>query len=670
MLNFVTNKQFKDMEKLYIYKGIIIIVRGKSEMTDSIGKITYNNWDFKGLNTNGISGSTNKNESFEDYQKRVSKERAENARKYEEKKEYEKALKQLEAEQNATIDTVTLQRAKSAKEKSDGTFVEEDTIEKYRELPLGKKITRALSNMWQGTFKIATDFIGMEKDKESGEFKWNPLKCALNVGVAAACIGLCFACPPATPYIIGIGTAAAAGQTGYGIYKVCKANDPKQIDEGFQDIGGGLTGIGLSLLGAKTCIKTLPKTSSTGAITEAIGSGTKTATTVAKTASAKTRLSASSLKALLTKNEYAKGNFFTQGIKDLTINLPRAAVQSQKQFSSSVKNIGLLKTLKANFIESVPKFGRAKFILDKKQVHQQLTKELADIDARLGEINNLINKNGTSQELNNEYAILKNLRTFIEGEHEEIMNAATRDAFSEILKNSKAEQELLQWSNALKALKKQNSFEIELTSGEKYNLQKSEEMVKCLNILKEAAKSRASAIKNLCNTKRSTMRYLAFDKNNAAKIDAYTGKNRTNTIQRIYDTTPKLTWKSGLHTLFRLTMLQFLPWEYVSKINGGQAFIAMQAVQSMTNNGYYENDMVPEIASMFGKHLWGDETLTTNLAVTNEQGQPMINENGKVVTQRTALTKDLLAQQENKNQEFEAAKAELNNKIKSLNCVS
>ena len=636
-------------------------------MADTVGNVSYATWNFQnlGFGNSSSAGNSGRTETFEEYEKRIAKERAERAKKAEDAKKelenYAEELRKIEAAQKQNPNFQSLQKAKNAKEKSDGTLVKKESMGDYKKLSTGKKITRALSNMWQGTFKMATDFIGMEKDKKSGEFKWNPLKCAINVGVTAGCIALCFAFPPAAPFIIGAGAVMAGVQAGYGTYKICTAKNTKEIDNGCQDLGAGLTGVALSLVGAKAAIKPLPKMSSVASVTETIN-GTARATAAA----AKPKFSLSAMKSYFTKNEYAKGNRFTQGFKDLTINLPRAFAKSCRDFNASKNSIGLGKTLKNNFVSSLPKFGRTKFVLEKKAVHDNLMEEITSVDARIKEVENLINKNGAIRELQDEFAILKSLKMFLNNEYNEIMSASTRNNFAAILKNSKANEEFAQWSNMIKSIKKNGLIEVETEPGVKYNLRKSPEILKCLENLKQSSKNRANIIKNLCNTRRSTMRTLALSKKNAAEVNAYTEKNRTNTFMRIFDTTPKLTFGLAFQAFMKMTMLQFLPWEYVSKMNGGTSFITLQAIQSLASKGYYEDDMIPEIASMFGHYLWGDETLTAVVPTTNEQGQPVVDANGNVMTQKTALTKELKAQLEKENELLETQKAEIKNKIHEL----
>lgn len=110
---------------------------------------------------------------------------------------------------------------------------------------------------WQGLKNfgkgVGNFFKGMVCD-ENGKFS---LKRTLTtLVVAAGAVALTVATGgAAAPFLVAAGATIATVQTGKGIYKACTAKTDREAEAAWQDIGTGVTGIAMSVAGAKGALK-------------------------------------------------------------------------------------------------------------------------------------------------------------------------------------------------------------------------------------------------------------------------------------------------------------------------------------------------------------------------------------------------------------------------------
>lgn len=107
-----------------------------------------------------------------------------------------------------------------------------------------------LKNFGKG---IGNFFKGMVCD-ENGKFSLK--RTATTLAVGAAAVGLTVATGgAAAPYLVGAGIAMGVFETGKGAYKAYTATTDAEAEQAWQSIGSGVTGIGLSVAGAKGAMK-------------------------------------------------------------------------------------------------------------------------------------------------------------------------------------------------------------------------------------------------------------------------------------------------------------------------------------------------------------------------------------------------------------------------------
>lgn len=100
---------------------------------------------------------------------------------------------------------------------------------------------------------VGNFFKGMVCDEE-GKFSWK--RTLTTVGVAAGAIALTVATGgAAAPFLIAGGVAMGAVEVGKGAYKAATAKTDAEAEAAWQSIGSGVTGIGLSVAGAKGSLK-------------------------------------------------------------------------------------------------------------------------------------------------------------------------------------------------------------------------------------------------------------------------------------------------------------------------------------------------------------------------------------------------------------------------------
>ena len=100
---------------------------------------------------------------------------------------------------------------------------------------------------------VGNFFKGMVCDEE-GKFSWK--RTLTTVGIAAGAIALTVATGgAAAPFLIAGGVAMGAVEVGKGAYKAATAKTDAEAEAAWQSIGSGVTGIGLSVAGAKGGLK-------------------------------------------------------------------------------------------------------------------------------------------------------------------------------------------------------------------------------------------------------------------------------------------------------------------------------------------------------------------------------------------------------------------------------
>lgn len=100
---------------------------------------------------------------------------------------------------------------------------------------------------------VGNFFKGMVCDEE-GKFSWK--RTLTTVGIAAGAIALTVATGgAAAPFLIAGGVAMGAVEVGKGAYKAATAKTDAEAEAAWQSIGSGVTGIGLSVAGAKGSLK-------------------------------------------------------------------------------------------------------------------------------------------------------------------------------------------------------------------------------------------------------------------------------------------------------------------------------------------------------------------------------------------------------------------------------
>ena len=500
---------------------------------------------------------------------------------------------------------ITITKAKNGTESEDGTILTDETWEDYNKLPAWKKGVRAAGQLVQGTWKLATNFIGYETDEKTGESKWNWKICLRNAAIAAGCIALT-AIPVAGPVIssglLATGVVCGAIGTGKGIHKAINAKNPEELDHAFQDMGAGLT-IGVtSALGLR-----------------GLGKGAAASGAVRSTGS----------------------NCVSQFVKDATINAYRATVSGMKNQQTVVAANGFWKTYGANLKNSfIPKLGKSKF----ENAQNETTNS---INTRLNEISQELNNSSITQA---EKAILQREEAILQAQKTELFNVTTKDGWKCLRTESKIHNDVKDIEAVIKDLKINGNVDI---NGTQVNM--SNENLAALKGAAKRSKDLSKQIESLAKLRSSTMKKMAFYKKYASDVEAYTGKTRTNRFGRLYDTAKvgksDITWKNALTWPFKTALaymnMPFKIWGYADK-NGGNGFYKIQE----TFIPVYEAGMLDMFLG-FGK-----QPLTTAVSTQNEQGE--------TVQQEVAVTKDVLTQLEQEKQKYDEALVNARKELYSL----
>ena len=285
-------------------------------MGNSFGTYSYPLWNqggaslpswqpYMGWSTTSTSSgsSSKKEETFEEYQKRLAKERAEYIKKQEENKvkikEYQEKIKAAEeqlkvfehgiSDEQGNIDETTsrenveksLKRLENGKKLNDGkTAVYEEDL---KDLSTWSKIKRGFMNGLSGIGNCCKSIVGFDKNG-----KWNPVKATINgvilVGAAALCLSgvgaplgaalasvlgtsaatVAAAASGAMSALCWAGVGVGAFQVTKGIVNTAKAKTMEEFDNATQEIGEGtFTGVtsfmGVKAEGAAAGLKGLSK---------------------------------------------------------------------------------------------------------------------------------------------------------------------------------------------------------------------------------------------------------------------------------------------------------------------------------------------------------------------------------------------------------------------------
>lgn len=544
----------------------------------------------------------------------------------------EKKLKESRAAELAILNEQkeVIKKAKKGKVAEDGTIKQDETWEDYKtKIPWYKKILRAVSHIAQGGWKAATSLVGYETDKETGKRKWNPIKFAINAGIASVCTALCICTAPISLPIIGATTvgAVASGSLiatgavlgGAGIikgagkaYEAYQYGKPVDFDNAMQDIGEGLTIGAASVLGLR------------GA-----GAGLKASALsnpAANIARVTSRNPFTKFGNFLTRTEYVKGgNKLTQFFYDSTINASRAFAHNGRRGRIEFRDKGFLKSSYGNIKDLFPKLGKSKFDSAKNELIGNIQKRLAEIQQ---ELNNSSLNNASKILLNQEQKILNS-------QIMEINQTLHKTAWQRITSKSKAQKEIDKLEKALDDLMTNHVVKI---NGKKIKLNDKNVSLIQNNILRY--KKLTKEINNLANVRKSTIKNMAFFSNNKNEVEAFTGTARSNRFGRIYDTRKitkeDLTFKNIALSPFKAALwllgLEFKPWTYLQKSPVSSVYKAQELIHPEYEEGFLTTGLMADLFDM------GEKTLRTTVQFQDE--------NGEIKEQEVAMTKELLAQME------------------------
>lgn len=651
----------------------------------SANTFTYPQYNWSTPTFTSSSQTSKKEETYEEYQKRLEKERKEYIKKREENlklfAEYNEKIKALKEEKKQNIDENLIEKAKKDKVNADGTITHTETMGDYRKLPWWKKTLRAGSSMIQGAWKLATGLFGYETDPKTGESKWHFEKLLKNAAIAGVCIGLTFI-PVVGPFIglglLAFGIGSGVYQTGKGIIKANKANTPKEIDEAFQDIGAGVI-VGLSsAAGLRGVGKSLQASAASTASADA-----GAAASSASTASSATSAGAAAGTTASTASSAVRSVGRFQYLRDCTINAGRATLQNAKAGKQALRsNIngmtgwkstwgirhigGFCKTYAQNVKAALPKTGETKFKNAKDELNKSIDERLSEIKTRQDAIlEETYKTKSVSDALDFEDALLDYEQAILKAQKTQINDAVTRNQYKLLRKRPSAQKAADKLMDVAYELKHNNTAILKMPNGRAYKmtLDQNEHNLQALMKLANKAKETAKEVEKLAKLRTSTIRTSAFKSNSAAQVHKYTGKTRTNKFARIYDTTPKFTWKTPFKLVWDAINIPFKPWEYVKRSPASTGFKIEQAIVP----DYEQGDLIKTVGDTFGWNTWGDKLMTVEIPAVNEKGEIVKDEKGNIVKQKTPLTKDLLAQLEEAQKQYDKSIAELEQKQTQLN---
>ena len=560
--------------------------------------------------------STFKSETSEEAEKRRKKEAAEkDAKEFAQrlaniKQQMENAeklqtqireIEKTKAELNTTID-----KANKGKECEDGTIKTKETWDEYNKLPWWKKGLRAAGAMcMDAPLKLAEGFVGYEHNPKTGESEWNWKKGLRNIAIAAGCVALT-AIPVAGPIISAglLTTGAVCGTVGAvkGIHNAVTAKTPEELEQAYQDIGTGVLIGAASVAGLRGLGKTAQVSAASSNTTSAVQTSWKTSVT----------------------------DFF----KDTTVNVYKATMQNVKTQSSTVSANGFWKTFGTNIKEAVP-FGKSKFEKANYETNQS-------INTRLNEINRELNSTSINPL---KKALLEQEKIVLDAQKAEIRGAVSKESWKALKTNSEVHKDVNSLQSAIKDIQTNGNITI---NGNTYNMSK--DNLKALQETLSRSKEMSKEIQNLVKARKTTIRQMAGMKKYKSDVEAYTGVTRTNRFGRIYDTIKinksDITWKKALMSPLKMAwesmMLAFKPWNYLKNSPATTVYKAEETIVPSYSAGFLSTGILAEIIG-----TEGEKTLTTKISQQAE--------NGEIVEQEIAVTKDVITQLEEQKRQLDEA---------------
>lgn len=328
-----------------------------------------------GFSSTSSSSTSTLNESYEDYKKRLEKERAEKVKAYQTtldasqlEKDKEEVKKSLGLDSTIKDLETTKKDIENNTDKKSGTS--SIVVKRKKEDSFWTKAGRWLSNAGTAVVNIGKGLVGIEKDGS-----WNWKKCLTNVAITTAAVGASFI--PVVGPIIGYGMLAGGAVLGSigvakGVSKLKNAKTDLEKDKAQQDICTNAITAGLSVFGLR-----------------GLGSGLRTGTTVSTSTSGVTMAKASSAASrsgLVGKTIEAASNFG----RDITVNAFRATSNAVKTDASLVGPAGggisgAFKVWWQRVSNGIKNFNNFKHKYDEKikNMEAKIQNEMDAIDAEL-----------------------------------------------------------------------------------------------------------------------------------------------------------------------------------------------------------------------------------------------------------------------------------------------
>lgn len=496
-------------------------------------------------------------------------------------------------------------KLKNGKQKDGSTKIVQ-TLEEHKKLPWWKKTLRAVTNIGQGIIKIATNFIGFE------DGKWNWKKCLKNVGIAAAAIGL--SCIPYVGPFIGYGLMATGVVTGAinvgkGIHKASNAKTLEELDQAYQDIGGGafigitsalgLRGLGKGFRTTSASTKATTTTSgatqsTTGVVAESASATTSATTSATVTSNASVAVTRSSVMGKAWQNTSQFGRDITVNALKSTLNSTRQQGVMYNTFKSEatghfkgLKAFG--KVYKSNASKLLPAVGKEKFNQSKQNLVDKIQRKMDEIGP-----------NPSDKLLAQELKMLQ-------AEQRELSNLATRNQWANVKKSSHAAQEVTKLKEKLTILNSNGQVKV----NGKILKSSNPEDVAALNGMIKRAELLAKDMKSLAKVRENTIRWVALrPKKNEAELTAYCGGSSRTGLGYQYDITKAhASWTGALKAPLKLgwnaMCLPYKPWDYMSKTAAGSFYKIEQSLLPE-----YEANMFVDLLAMGGCDLGVSQTIT------------------------------------------------------------
>ena len=497
---------------------------------------------------------------------------------------------------------------KSGEVQEDGSLKIKKPMEEYKKLPWWKKGLRAISNMAQGVWKIATNFVGYENGK------WSFKKLLGNVAKAALVIGAC--CIPVVGPVISAGLLATGVVTGgiavvRGAKKASEAKTLDELDNAWQDIGSGAF-IGVtSAFGLRGLGKGFRLSNPNG------GMAIVKAPSVAKT---RTSMPGKCWQGI------------SQFGRDITVNMFRATknaantnrltFQLIKQHETGwcngwFKSFG--KVWMSNARNVLPAVGKKKFNRTRQETVDSINGRLAEVEAQ-------INTPGISKPLKTH---LKAEKQFLKAQLRQLEKTTHSNHYADLKTNSKAHQRVQKLNEDLALLESNSTASPEVIANLRSQIKYSETLAKNLSQLAEL--------------RTQTLKAMALrPKKNAAELNAYVGRSSNTRLGYLYDISKaNLTWGSALKAPFKLVWnticLPFKPWEYCKATPAGSFYKVEQAILPE-----YEVNYFVDLFAMANVDIGASQTL--------------LAEEYQAITKEYETTRELLAAND---KEIQRQKAEL-----------